>query len=65
LVILIQKVFFFSEIKILNVSHLAGPASISTHITLDWYLCRSRLGNWCTTPSQLNKTIPIYQSIQV
>ena len=37
------------------VSHLAGSASISTHITLDRHLCRSRLGDWCTTPSQLNK----------
>jgi len=39
----------------ITIPHLAGPASISTHITLDRHLCRSRLGDWCTTPSPLNK----------
>jgi len=37
------------------VPHLTGPARISTHVTLDRHLYRPRLGDWCTTPSQLNR----------
>ena len=50
------------------VSHLVGSASISTHINLNRHLCRSRLEDWCTTPSQLNKIMikrSPYQNIQV